>query len=74
MIYNNPLIVKSIRWDAESAVAGNNAVVQDSNGKVLWSSTASGANYTEEAILETMWSNGFKVPTLDAGILYITVW
>lgn len=71
LIDSQKLYVKSIRWVAPAAVAGNTAVVQNSASAVLWESVATGANYTEEAVVEAWWESGFKVPTLAAGILYI---
>ena len=73
MIDTQKLYVKAIRWVAPAAVAGNTVVVQNAASAVLWESVASGANYTEEAIVEEWWESGFKVPTLAAGVLYVTV-
>ena len=65
--------VKSVRWVAPSAAAGNAVVIQDANDKILWETIATGANYTEEAIVENWWMSGFKVPTLASGVLYVTL-
>ena len=64
--------VKSIRWDAEAAAAGNNAVVQDAAGRKVWGATATGANYSESEMVEH-WVTGIKVATLDAGQVAITL-
>jgi len=64
--------VKSIRWDAESAAAGNNVVVQDAAGRKIWGATATGANYSESEMVEH-WVSGLAVPTLDAGQVAITL-
>jgi hypothetical protein len=66
------LYVKSIRWVAPAAVAGNAVAVKTPAGKMLWESTAAGANYVEEALIEANWETGFQVPTLATGVLYIT--
>jgi len=74
-IDTNHLKVKSIRWvGGGGSAAGNAVLVRDAlDNTTLWESTASGANYVEEALLETWWPNGFEVPTLDVGNLYITL-
>jgi len=69
------IFVKSIRWVGGGAsVAGNAVVIREPvTDVVLWESTASGANYVEKDLEETTWPNGFEVPTLDVGILYIVM-
>jgi len=64
--------LKSIRWSAEVAAAGNNAVVQDAAGRKIWEGTATGANYSESEMVEH-WVSGLVVPTLDAGTLFLTL-
>lgn len=66
--------VKSIRWVAGIASAADDAVIirDPVLNTTLWESTASGANYVEKDLEEHWWRNGFEVPTLDRGILYIT--
>ena len=75
VIADNAIKVKSVRWAATTlSVATDAVVIRDPvNNDTLWETTASGANYVEEALLETWWKNGFEVPTLDRGILYITM-
>ena len=69
------IFVKSVRWvGGATSAAGNAVVIQEPvTDIVLWETTASGANYVEEALLETNWPAGFEVPTLDVGTLYITM-
>ena len=75
IIDDKHIFVKSVRWvGGATSVAGNAVVIQEPlSDAILWSSTASGANYVEEAILETTWPQGFEVPTLDVGTLHITL-
>jgi hypothetical protein len=65
--------VKSIRWVSESASAGHNVVISDSDGKVLWEATAPGANQGESEIIENWWKNGFTLTTLDSGKVYVAI-
>ena len=71
MVTDEPVYVKRVRWDDEGGAAGDNAIIQDAASKVLWASTEAGANYVESDLIERWWYNGFKVPTLGGGILYI---
>jgi hypothetical protein len=64
---------KSVRW-VGATTAGHAAEIQDQNGKVMYRAVADGANFIDDALIEREdpgW-NGFKVPTLDSGKLYIT--
>ncbi len=75
VIADNAIKVKSVRWVGGIASVATDAVIirDPTTNTVLWESLASGANYVEEALLETWWPNGFEVPTLDTGVLYITM-
>lgn len=75
IIDDRHIFVKSVRWVGTAASAAGNAVVirEPVTDITLWESTASGANYVEEALLETTWPQGFEVPTLAVGTLYITL-
>ena len=69
--------VKSIRWAGGTASVATDAIIirDPSDNTTLWESTASGANYIEESLYDqpVRWRNGFEVPTLDVGILYIAL-
>ncbi|HDZ27008.1 hypothetical protein LCGC14_0690210 [marine sediment metagenome] len=69
--------VKSIRWIGGATSAAAEAVVirDPTTNTTLWETTASGANYVEESLYNPplWWVNGFEVPTLDNGTLYITL-
>lgn len=66
--------VLRVRWVAELASAGDNAVIQDGDGHALWSSVAAGANYVESEGHHPDYPlvcNGLIVPTLQSGTLYL---
>lgn len=65
-----PIFVKSIRW-VGATTAGHTVSVQDPDGNVLWSSVAGGSNNIEADLIERIWQDGFAVPTLQSGTLYI---
>lgn len=69
------IFVKSVRWVAgATSAAGEHISIDDpQTNAILWETTASGANYVEEVLLETTWPNGFEVSDIDNGILYITM-
>jgi len=73
MVTTERIKVKGIRWVYEGATAGDNCVVQDADGNVLWETVAAGVNYSEAELLEDWWETGFKVPTLAGGRLIITL-
>lgn len=72
MIRSGPVRVRSVRW-VGATTAGHQAVIQDSDGRVLWESVAGGANNVEAEDIDRDWPRGFKVPTLGSGTLYIDV-
>lgn len=67
------LRVKGIRW-VGATTAAHAAILKDKNGKVKWSSVASGANYVESDTIYTRpgqnW-DGLTVDTLGSGKLYV---
>ncbi len=67
--------VKTVRWVGGSTSAADEAVIirDPVLNTILWETTASGMNYVEEVLIEQWWSNGFEVPTIDNGTLYITL-
>lgn len=73
-----PVQVKSIRWVAKAAVAGDDIqLVESSIGTitdVLWTSVAAGANYVESDSNGGHgfdFRNGVRVGTIDVGTLYL---
>lgn len=62
----------AVRW--ASASTADTVDVQDQNGNTKWASVGGGANNVEESHWEADYPlifNGLKVPTLDAGTVYI---
>jgi hypothetical protein len=72
MITRRAIKVTRIRWVGPTT-AGHIAEVQNANGYSFWKHVLStgDANGTVESKVEKWWPNGFKVPTLGSGALYI---
>lgn len=67
------VFVKTVRWTGGVA-GGDVATIDDPiSGEVLWTSVAAAVNNVEAELMETTWPNGFGVPTLATGVLYITL-
>jgi len=62
--------VKQIRWIGAEA-AGDECIIEDLDGNILWDSVAAGESYVEADTLDREWPGGFKVTTLDSGVLRI---
>jgi len=74
LIASGPFHVQFVLWVNANGQAGDSAVIQDSNNKVLWEKRANGANFTPPAdVLNAWWNQGWKVPTLTRGTLYVVV-
>jgi hypothetical protein len=72
-VYNSGgVAVKLVRW-VGGTTAGHTVIIQDPSGRVLWTAIATGDNFTDQSLLETVWPEGFKVPTLASGKLYISI-
>ena len=70
MVRTEVLSILEIRWVGASA-AGDEVIIKDSLDHVLWHSVACGEFNLECSDLRREWKNGFKVPTLDSGVLYV---
>ena len=70
-VTNRLLTVLQIVWQEPSA-AGQNLLVLDSNGRILWEETtlAGGTGVSIEQDINTR-CDGIDVPTIDSGTLYI---
>ncbi len=66
------VFVKTVRWVGATTAAHQATIDDPVTGDVLWDSLAAGTNNIEAELMETTWPNGFGVPTLASGILYIT--
>jgi hypothetical protein len=73
VLHPGPFHVQHVRWVAPAANPDQAVIIQDANGKDLWKSRANGPNFVDHAKLDSWWNQGFKVPTLDTGELFITV-
>ena len=77
VIADNHLQVASVRWvGGAGSAAGNVLIVRDPTlNTTLWESTAAGTDHSEESLYNPPihWINGFEVPTIDVGNLYITL-
>jgi hypothetical protein len=66
---------RAVRWDAGHASAsGDQVILKDSSGRIVWSSTANGADFVDAQTLpaKTGW-NGLVVDTIKVGKVYIEV-
>lgn len=71
-VATTPHYVKSVKWVNEAGVAGANAKITDpKNGATLYEDVCAGANFASSELVETWWSNGFTITTLDSGFLLI---
>lgn len=62
--------IAAMRWVSNAASAGDQVVVKDGTGKIVWETRATGANYVEETRMPYR-STGLAVTTLTSGTLYI---
>jgi hypothetical protein len=67
------LWVLEIRWVGATTPAHEATITDPTSGQFLWGDIAPGANYVSETTRERTWKNGFTVPTLGSGKLYITI-
>lgn len=70
LIFPDSIRFKSVRW-VGGTVAGHIAEIQDSNSITIWRSVASGPNHIDSDLIENIFWDGYKVITLQSGILYI---
>jgi len=64
-------IIDSMRWVATSA--GDDLVVDDSDGNVIWTAKAETNNFTDVIVFGPTQFNGVAVDTIDSGTLYIYI-
>ena len=62
--------LKMVRWVSKSASAGDDAEVQDENGRTIWISVANASNYVEQSPLMVN-AVTIKIPQVDSGTLYL---
>ena len=66
------LDIECLAWVSKAASAGDDCVLSDSKGRVVWESVASGSNYVErEHFVSLSQVDGLTVTTLDSGTIYV---
>ena len=69
------LVLDRLRW-VGATTAGHALRVVDSDSNIIWASLASGANYVEEVVIDEDAvprgrKPGFRVATMQSGVLYV---
>ena len=67
------VFVKTVRWTGGANAADAATIDDPISGAILWTSLAAAVNNIEAELMETTWPNGFGVPALTTGVLYITL-
>ncbi len=62
--------VNFLLWHSKGAVAGDDLIVKDSAGNILWVDTADAANYKNFCPIKNR-VNGVDADTMDSGELFI---
>lgn len=62
--------VNYLHWVSKGAIAGDDLLVSDVNGDIIWEEVADGANYSKLFVLKHP-VNGLVVTTMDSGTLYV---
>ena len=62
--------LRMVRWVSKSASAGDDAELQDENGRTLWISAANASNYVEQSPLMVN-ARTIKIAQIDSGTLYL---
>lgn len=73
-----PIQIAAIKWVTSSdGVEGDSVICTDGQGNQIWEGSASGANYDSGVqifgVMGWVTPNGFAVPTLTRGHLYVYV-
>lgn len=64
--------VRSIRWVAKTAQAGNEVIIHDGSGRVVFHSCAAAANHLDVHMPQEGWK-GLVVNKIDSGVLYLEI-
>ena len=64
--------IQHVRW-VGGTTAGHTCVIKDAAGHVKWAGVATGANYSEDSLLDepVTVKGGIFVSTLASGVVYI---
>lgn len=68
--WRDPERIEDMSWQ-DQAAAGNQLVIYDRNGFLLWSATAYGAGFQNRGKL--FWCHGFAIAQMDSGTLLVTI-
>jgi hypothetical protein len=69
-IWNSYARMEALSWQ-DVSTTGHQLILQDQNGKEVWSMTAPGAGFYN--FQKPMWINGLIVKRLDSGKIYVTI-
>lgn len=61
--------IKKVRWVSKTATAGDQVILKDEAGNVVWESCAPAANFTDKDDLNRQAT--FTVDTITSGHLYL---
>jgi hypothetical protein len=65
-------VLASVRWVGGGA-AGDQCILTDGSGNVLFSAQANGANFTDGWVFKTKWVNGLAFSALTSGTVDIYI-
>lgn len=72
MVFSQHAFIKSVRWVAAGCTKGVSTVeIEDAAGVTRWRSIADDTVCDHAQGIENWWYGGFKVPTLDQGIVIV---
>jgi hypothetical protein len=73
-VFRSMVYVISIKWLSAAATPGHAAEIKDPHGVTLWKGVAPGPFFDSGLQrVESFWNEGFAVPTLDSGELYVNI-
>jgi formylmethanofuran dehydrogenase subunit D len=61
---------RSIRWVSTNSQAGNEVILKDASGRVVFHSCAAGSGHLDVYMPEEIWK-GLTVDTIDSGFVYL---
>ena len=64
--------IRAVHW-AKGVNAGDKVQIKDRDGNIRYEAVAAGTNFDQFDLLQQWWE-GFSVPVMDSGVLYIELW
>jgi hypothetical protein len=61
---------RSVRWVSPNSQAGNELILKDASGRVVFHSCAAGGGHLDVYMPEEIWK-GLTVDQIDSGIVYL---